>query len=101
MTYLSTIEQDAGKSIHILRSNIRQTSTAIGIFQEAIEDGLACLFLKFVISHHQVNPIENGIIEVLDQISGQESDAVVILQFAKKDRHQAISFQGEFDILSV
>ena len=72
MTYLSTIEQDAGKSIHILRSNIRQTSTAIGSFQEAIEDGLSCLFLKFVISHHQVNPVENGIIEVLDQISGQE-----------------------------
>ena len=23
--------------------------------------GLSCLFLKFIISHHQVNPIENAI----------------------------------------
>ena len=71
-TYLSTIEQDARKSVHILCANIRQSSTAIGSFQEATEDSLSCLFLKFFISHHQVNPIENGIIEVLDQISGQE-----------------------------
>ncbi len=62
----------------------------------ASDDGLSCLFLKFVISYHQVNPIENGVIELVDQIRGQEQHAVIILQFAKKDSHQTIPFQGEF-----
>ena len=43
-----------------------------------------------------MNPIENGIIELVYQIGGQEQYAVVVLYFAKKDSHDAIPLQGEF-----
>jgi hypothetical protein len=39
-------------------------------FQEVGDDGLSCSFLKFLKFHRQVNSIQNGIVELLDQIGG-------------------------------
>ena len=78
-TYLPTIERNTGKALHILCANLRQTLTVIDTLQEASDDGLSRLFLKFVITHDQMNPIENGIIELVYQIGGQEHYAIVVL----------------------
>ena len=87
MTYLSTIERNTSEALHIFRPNVRQAATAIDAFQEANDDGLSCLLLKFVVSHHQVNPVENSVIELIDQISSQEQHAIKVLHFAKEDSH--------------
>ena len=78
-TYLPTIERNTGKAFHIPCANLRQTLTVIDTLQEASDDGLSRLFLKFVITHHQMNPIENGIIELMDQVGSQEQYAIVVL----------------------
>ena len=95
-TYLSTVQGYAGKAAYIFCTDIREALPSIYAFQEVGDDGLSCSFLKFLVLHRQVNPIQNGIVELLDQVGCQEQHAVVIFQFAKKDSHQAIPLQGKF-----
>lgn len=59
------------------------------------DDGLPYSLFKFLIAHGQLNPIQNDIVELVDQIGGQQQHTVIKIQFAKEHCHSSIPFQDE------
>jgi len=64
-------------------------------FQKANHDGLSPSFIKILIFQFQVDSVEDGGVEVIDQIGGQEQDSVKVFQFAKEDSYKAIPFESK------